>query len=123
MRLLASFVALVAAVLVVAPVWAGAATVSLTEDGESATLLYEAGLGEVNAVVINGTGHPVGIQGWLVTEEGGVTLTPGTGCMTVTPQMVSCDLTATEAALEVVVNLGDEGDSVSAAGACGYIFL
>jgi Ca2+-binding RTX toxin-like protein len=57
-----------------------------------------------------------------LTEEVGETLTAGTGCASVTAQMVSCDLgLATEQFLVVVVILGDDGDSVSAAGACGYI--
>jgi Ca2+-binding RTX toxin-like protein len=124
MRLLTIVGVLVAGVLA-APVWAGAATVSITEvsdgTGEHATLLYEAGPGERNDVMINGTEH-LGIRGWLVTEEGaGVVLTPGPGCANVTAQIVRCTLTVTEASIEVVVLLSDEEDVVSAAGACGYL--
>jgi Ca2+-binding RTX toxin-like protein len=120
MRLLTIVGVLVAGVLA-APVWAGAATVSISEGGENATLLYEAGPGERNDVVINGTDY-LGISGWLVTEEGvGVVLTPGPGCASVTAQIVRCTLTVTEASIEVVVLLGDEGDVLSAAGACGYL--
>ena len=120
MRLLTIVGVLVAGVLA-APVWAGAATVSISEDAEDATLLYEAGPGEGNRVVINGTDY-LGITGWLVTEEGvGVVLTPGPGCASVTAQIVRCTLTVTEASIEVVVLLSDESDVVSAAGACGYL--
>jgi Ca2+-binding RTX toxin-like protein len=123
MRLLTIVGVLVAGVLA-APVWAGAATVGISEGfegGEQATLLYEAGPDERNRVVINGTDY-LGITGWLVTEEGvGVVLTPGPGCASVTAQIVRCTLTVTEASIEVVVLLSDESDVLSAAGACGYL--
>ena len=119
---LSVFLGGVLAAALLAPAGAGGATVSVTEDGETeGTLRYEAGPDEQNDVLINGTDY-LGIQRWLVTEEGGgVVLTPGTGCASVTAQMVSCTLTVTEASIGVVVILGDEGDAVSAAGACGYL--
>jgi Ca2+-binding RTX toxin-like protein len=125
MRLL-TIVGVLAAGVLAAPVWAGAATVSITEvsdeQGEHATLLYEAGPGEGNDVVINEKTKHLGISGWLVSEEGeGVVLTPGPGCASVTAQLVRCTLTVTEASIEVLVLLRDESDTVSAAGACGYL--
>jgi Ca2+-binding RTX toxin-like protein len=124
MRFLTLLAVLLAGALV-APAWAGAATVSISEEGggeESlATLLYEAGPGEGNDVVINGR-DLLGISTWLVTETGpGVVLTPGAGCATVAAGIVSCSLVGEELALRVVVNLGDEGDGLVAAGVCGYI--
>jgi transcriptional regulator with XRE-family HTH domain len=127
-RAVMRFLTLVAVLLagsLVAPAWAGAATVSISEgfdiDGEKATLLYDAGPGESNDVVINGTDH-LGLSSWLVTEEGeGVVLTPGPGCAGVSAQLVRCTLTVTEASIKVVVLLSDLEDAVSAAGACGYL--
>jgi hypothetical protein len=67
MRFLTLLAVLLAGSLV-APAWAGAATVSVadaTPEGQHTTLLYEAGPGENKDVVINGTGPVSGITGWL----------------------------------------------------------
>jgi hypothetical protein len=111
----------VAALALVLPGLAKAATVTITTGFQSAELTYTAAPGEQNRVAINPL-EPAGFGGWLVRETGpGVTLTPGAGCSSVDAQTVECPTAQTEAVLSVSVTLGDLRDLASLASACGYV--
>src|SRR3954453_9032373 len=106
-RLVAPLVVLVAA----AP--ARAATVSISGNGKSKVLQYEAAVGEPNVVAIN---EPTFSGQFQIFDSGqSVHVSAGAGCTVdaVQPESVDCP---TQGVTSVVVNLGDGDDSATTNG-------